>query len=240
MKSLFIFLLVSANYCYAQQSACTVKMKEIQGTYVGDCKEGKASGKGKAIGEDTYEGYFKNGYPDGTGKYTWKNGDWYEGAFKNGIKEGMGTMHFVSLTNKDSSITGFWKNGAYAGLYENAYKVISRTYLVGSATIQELKTNTTPFQIEIYLTSVSGGAPSIYNLQNGGSGELPKPEITNISVTEGSYLTQSAVTGGNKSNYYYLKNVEFPFGAILFIGQEEVTIELNKAANYKVDISIKQ
>ena len=63
------FLLISMNYSHAQQTNCTVKMKEIQGTYEGDCKDGKASGKGNAIGEDTYEGNFKNGYPDGTGKY---------------------------------------------------------------------------------------------------------------------------------------------------------------------------
>jgi hypothetical protein len=241
MKSLFIFLLISMNHCYGQQSNCIVKVKELQGAYEGDCKDGKASGKGNAIGEDMYKGNFRNGYPDGTGKYTWKNGNWYEGAFKNGIREGMGTMHFIALTNKDSVITGYWKSGTFAGaLYENAYKVISKSFLVSSATIQQLKTTTTPFQIEIYLTSVSGGAPSIYNLQNGGSGELPKPEVTDISVTKGSFLTQTAVTGGNKSNYYYLKNVDYPFGATLFIGQEEVTIELNNAANYKLDISIKQ
>jgi len=36
-------------------------MGTIKGTYTGDCKKGKASGKGKAIGTDTYKGDFKTG-----------------------------------------------------------------------------------------------------------------------------------------------------------------------------------
>lgn len=240
MRTLLIILFLSISFCYAQQTNCIVNVKELQGTYEGGCKNGKAHGKGKAAGEDIYEGEFKNGYPEGTGIYKWKNGDWFEGSFKNGLKDGMGAMHFVSLTSKDSLITGFWKKGSYAGLYENVYKVISKSYMVNTVSVEELKTSVRPFQIEIYLTSVSGGAPSIYNFQNGGNGFLPKPEITNIMVNKGSYLSQDAITDRNKSNYYYLKDIVFPFSTTFNIGQEAVSIDFNKPANYKVEIEIKQ
>ncbi|MDE3144208.1 MAG: hypothetical protein KGL19_08650 [Bacteroidota bacterium] len=240
MKTLLFILLLSADYCFAQQTNCVVNVKELQGTYVGDCKKGMANGKGKAVGEDTYEGEFKNGIPEGTGKYTWKNGTWYEGNFKKGIEEGEGVMHYVSPTNKDSIIAGYWKKGSYVGLYEKAYKIISKSYMVNTATVEELKTSVRPYQIEIYLTSVSGGAPSISNLESGGSGQLPKPEITSVLVNKGSYLSMDAITNTNKSNFYYLKDIVFPFSVIFKIGQEDVSIDFYKPSNYKVDIKIKQ
>ena len=235
MKILSLAFLLSVNYCMAQQNDCTVSVKELQGSYTGDCKGQKAHGKGKATGEDVYEGDFKNGLPDGTGKYTWKNGSWYEGAFKNGMKEGEGVMHYVTSSSKDSVITGFWKKGMYAGLYEAPYRVQSKSYMISSVKVDELKTNTTPFQIEVYLTSVSGGGASIYN-----GGEVPKPVISDVIVNKGSYLSMDAVTNTPKSNFYYFKDVIFPFSVNFKIGQEEVVIDFNKPANYKVDIRSKQ
>ncbi|MDZ4810202.1 MAG: hypothetical protein SGI96_18345 [Bacteroidota bacterium] len=58
MISLTAFLLY-ISYLFAQN--CAVEMGTIKGTYTGDCKKGKASGKGKAIGTDTYKGDFKTG-----------------------------------------------------------------------------------------------------------------------------------------------------------------------------------
>ena len=67
----------------------------LKGTYEGDCKNGKADGKGKATGTDSYDGEFKNGLPDGIGKYNWKSGDYYEGEWKKGLKDGKGEMHTI-------------------------------------------------------------------------------------------------------------------------------------------------
>ena len=36
-------------------------METLKGTYTGECKKGKANGRGKAVGTDTYEGFFKTG-----------------------------------------------------------------------------------------------------------------------------------------------------------------------------------
>jgi len=52
---------------------CSVEKESLKGTYTGDCKNGKANGKGKAVGADTYEGDFKSGLPDGQGTYMWNN-----------------------------------------------------------------------------------------------------------------------------------------------------------------------
>ena len=53
---------------------CSVSVDSLKGEYNGDCKKGKAEGKGTAVGIDSYKGNFKNGYPNGEGKYIWKNG----------------------------------------------------------------------------------------------------------------------------------------------------------------------
>ena len=59
----------------AMAQDCVVSVAALSGKYEGDCKNGKADGNGKAMGEDAYEGAFRSGLPDGKGKYTWKNGD---------------------------------------------------------------------------------------------------------------------------------------------------------------------
>ena len=47
------------------QNPCKVLMKEISGSYSGECKKGLADGKGEAKGVDRYIGAFKKGLPDG-------------------------------------------------------------------------------------------------------------------------------------------------------------------------------
>ena len=49
------------------QEPCKVLMAGIDASYEGDCKKGKASGKGRASGTDLYIGEFKNGLPHGNG-----------------------------------------------------------------------------------------------------------------------------------------------------------------------------
>lgn len=74
-------------------------LSAISLSYSGECKDNKAHGKGKAAGQDIYEGEFKAGYPEGKGLYIWKTGDWFEGNWKKGIREGVGEMHFKQTGN---------------------------------------------------------------------------------------------------------------------------------------------
>jgi hypothetical protein len=95
-----------STFCFSQK--CEVVVETLKGTYEGDCKKNKADGKGTAAGEDIYTGDFKSGYPEGKGKYVWKNGDWYEGEWKKGLREGQGIMHLTTTDSKDSVLDGFW------------------------------------------------------------------------------------------------------------------------------------
>ncbi len=91
---------------------CHVADKDIQGEYIGDCKNRLAEGYGIAIGKDSYEGYFHKGEIHGKGKYTWANrGDMYEGNWVNGKANGEGTYTW----SNGSSYQGHWENNIKDG-----------------------------------------------------------------------------------------------------------------------------
>src|SRR5438045_1091784 len=93
LKLSFTFtLLVTGAKLFSQD--CVVESDSLKGTYAGDCRKGKASGHGKAIGADIYEGEFSSGLPDGEGTYTWRNGDSYKGKFQKGLKNGSGVYTY--------------------------------------------------------------------------------------------------------------------------------------------------
>ncbi len=212
---------------------CKVLEASLEGTYEGECQNGKANGLGKAIGTDTYEGMFKNGYPDGVGKYTWKNGDWFEGSFKSGEKNGSGTMHLPAKENQDSIQKGYWSKDRYIGIYEAPFKLVSKSYMVKSVMISPDSKQQDPTQIIISLSNVVGGSDDLH-------GPIPKPELSSLDIKSGNYATRSDVTNTSKRNFYYLLNVNFPFIAGIRIGSEEVVIELNNKGSWKVDIVMNQ
>jgi hypothetical protein len=106
-----LFIGITVN---GQNSECKVLLPEIAGSYTGDCKNGLANGKGIAQGIDRYEGQFSKGMPQGRGKYTWANGSVYNGQWVKGLKEGQGEM-VHSLSGRDSTVKGYWKNDKYIG-----------------------------------------------------------------------------------------------------------------------------
>ena len=102
------------SYSQNEGPDCKVLLKEISGSYKGDCNNGLAHGKGTATGEDTYTGTFVNGLPEGKGEYKYKNGTSFSGYWKKGLKNGKG--EFKNLVNgKTVIIKGYWKDGEYAG-----------------------------------------------------------------------------------------------------------------------------
>ena len=137
-KSNIIFLLIALSIAgttplLAQD--CKVLDPNLVGTYAGDCKSGKASGIGKAVGKYTYEGEFKYGLPEGKGKLTDDHGNYYKGSFKKGKREGEGTGFFKNIHGEDSVLNGFWKEDAFVGLYEHAFKIVSKTFMVSSVVV---------------------------------------------------------------------------------------------------------
>ena len=96
------------------QEVCKVLLPNLVGSYEGKCKKGLASGKGKAVGKDTYEGQFLKGLPDGSGTYYWANGDVYQGDWLLGKREGVGIFTF-KYDGRDSVLAGLWKQDEYTG-----------------------------------------------------------------------------------------------------------------------------
>lgn len=149
---LLAIILFSCFNLNAQISDCKVLLPRLSGTYEGECKKGLAHGNGLAQGIDSYNGEFRNGYPEGRGTYRWADGTFFEGYWKKGLREGSGRMIYSS----DSIITGYWKADKYTGKQNlKEYEVLQSRYIARTSFI---KTGETPLQVKVKLTL--GGAPN--------------------------------------------------------------------------------
>lgn len=211
---------------------CKVLLPSIAGVYEGECDKSKANGKGKSKGIDSYEGQFKNGLPEGIGKYSWQNGNWYEGNFKAGKRQGEGVMHYPIVGKADSTLSGFWAKDLYVGIYEVPFKVQGKGYNVQTISVKP-DTKQAPLQIVIDLSSVMSGSDDTH-------GTIPKPVISNIQILKGSFMTRSEVTNMTKRNMYYLTDVIFPFSASFRIAEEDIVIDFNNPNCYRVEIVMRQ
>ncbi len=109
-----MILIFTKNYSQEKNENCKVLMSTISQNYTGECYNGLANGKGKAIGIDTFVGYFKDGLPNGKGKYTFQNGSLFEGNWNMGKKEGEGKFTFF-ISKRKMVQKGFWLNDEYFG-----------------------------------------------------------------------------------------------------------------------------
>ena len=212
---------------------CTVIPDALKGTYEGSCKKDKADGNGTAVGQDTYTGEFKSGYPEGKGKYTWKNGDWFEGQWKKGQREGQGSMHYIMSSGKDSAVTGFWKKDKYFGLYEKPYIIHSKTPDI-TRTDVTLSRESIATEIRFSIETISGGAP--IGVTSGTI--IPKITITDIAIISGQYLNKIDNDNLLKTFMSTLKDVQFPFRARITMGTDVLDIEFLEKGAYTVEIKI--
>ncbi len=243
MKTILVYFVFLFSTTRLLSQSCSISVDALKGQYIGDCKKGKAAGKGTAIGIDSYTGDFKNGYPDGQGKYTWKNGNWYEGFWKDGLFEGQGTLSKIS--KPDSVVlTGIWKKGKYVGRYEKPYIVHSITNSINDVNIRKL--NNTVSEITITVKSITGGglSPGLNPIIS--NPVLPKPRLINILPIGGRFEQQvTDETSSTVTNKYIFRKVTFPFYAILSfqaigtkLQEEKVVIEIFENGGWYVQVSI--
>lgn len=224
ISTLSVIILLQFNSAFAQES-CKVLLESITGTYTGECSKGKANGKGKSVGIDTYEGLFKNGFPDGEGMYIFKDGHYYMGSFEKGKMEGAGKMYFEAANGQDSVISGFWKKNAYAGAFEKPYKIHDVTSEVGRVEVTKAGKGSS---LTIELKSMSGGMGATF-----------MAAMTDVRVQSGNYLTRatSRLTNAEITTF---KDITFPFRATFVFGGATVDIEFYEAADYRMTVPIQK
>lgn len=190
MKKLLVFsfaILFSVLIANGQKEICKVLLKEISGTYTGDCKNGLAHGKGVAQGKDRYEGKFKNGLPNGKGVYTWKSGEVYEGNWKDGKRHGLGIYYLVP-GNKKTALEGKWANGEFVKKVSvtKPYKITYKNNLGR-------------------LSVVRVGDGNIVRLKFSRNGSFQTPADITLLGSSGTELVTTTTRG--------FKGIEFPFEA---------------------------
>ena len=180
----------------------------------------------------TYVGDQKNGQPDGNGVMTDTSGNVFKGSFKKGKKEGYGELTYKTIFDKDSTLVGYWKKDQYIGMYEYPYKILSKSYMIGNASISSDPANPSGNIIEVSVESVSGGSATL-------SGEMPKPTLTEYTFNKGSFQEMFPRTNQQKRNIYIFQNVIFPIQAVFKFGGEDLTVDLNETKNYKITVVLR-
>jgi hypothetical protein len=224
----FGFLLFSVFISRAQSSTCIVSLDSIKGSYEGGCSNGKANGEGTAIGIDSYVGTFKNGLPDGKGKYTWKNGDYYYGDWKKGQKDGKGQLN-LPVNGVDSVIYGFWKKGVYKGQYENPYIIHNTSSEIGRVEVNKIRGG--QMNVAVTVQNLVGGG-SIYN-----SSLITTTRMTDFKVTRGGYMSKSSNALTNKEITTF-QGVIFPFRVYLYFGNASVEIEFMEEGSWDIVVPV--
>lgn len=228
MKHLFIISLLFIAVTVQAQETCKVGLDSLKGTYTGDCKGGKANGNGKAVGVDSYEGEFKNGVPEGKGKYTWSSGDFYYGSWKKGQKDGKGELHQFA-DGKENVVRGYWKKDNYRGEFENPYVIVNTTTDVGRIEVNKVGDNESAISITVQnLRSGSTAASSSFQSST---------IMTSNQITRGQYVTKSTNTLTNKEVTVF-RGVIFPFRAIFNFGTAIVEMEFFEKGSWDVYIPI--
>ena len=228
LLSLTLFFSICGNELSAQEKECLVKLDDIKGVYTGECASGKANGKGKSVGTDQYEGDFKNGYPDGKGMYTWKDGHYFIGSYTKGYKEGSGEMYYESATGGDSVITGYWKKDKYAGLYEKQYMIINNTTRINKVECSLTDKKGEDIFITVHQRSSSAGVSSNSVI----------PFVSSVSNIMGTFYAKSQQVLTN-SSVSKIQQVTFPFRAIFYFSNgENAEILFNEKGSYDVYVDL--
>lgn len=230
MKQIILFLIFSFStaIAFSQNPDCKVLLDSLKGKYDGDCSNGKANGNGKAVGIHSYEGEFKNGLPEGKGKYTWPGGDYYYGGWKKGLKDGKGELHRYE-DGKETLVTGYWKKDHYRGEYENPYLINNVTAEIGRVQVTKMDNRSSSVTI------------TVENLQGGGSLSSNTFQTSSVmtahQITRGSYVSKASNALPNKEVTIF-RGIIFPFRGIYNFGNSMIDIEIFEEGAWDIVIPI--
>lgn len=209
---------------------CKVLKAEISGIYTGECKKGKAAGKGKAIGTDSYDGDFVAGLPHGRGTYTWANGNVFNGEFLNGKKEGKGILVIKRENLKDSTVEGYWENDRYIGKTGAPWRMIYKSKLINEVEVE--KKNDKFHRITFVITNTSGGAQDVTGE------EMERLKVDEVQAITGQFGRLSHNDIHAKKTESYIDDINFPFRFKAMIGSEEIEFEFREEASYVISLRI--
>jgi hypothetical protein len=232
LRSLFTIVPVFIFLTNSFSQDCTVAKDSLKGVYTGDCKNGKAHGKGKAVGADTYEGDFRSGLPDGEGTYTWSNGNVFRGHFAKGLLDGKGVFMYKRKNAGDSVLEGFWKKDTYVGKFESPYAIAYKSSLVNELEVTYKRDNYN--QLTINVTSTIGGGASV------SGGALVRMKVDDIELYSGSYGRMQFNEVSSKKTQTVVTGISFPIHMKVVMGRESFEIELREAGSYIADVVINQ
>lgn len=220
----------SSQFLFAQD--CTVTKESIKGTYTGECKNGKAHGKGKSIGTDTYEGEFKSGLPDGQGTYTWANGTAFTGKFQRGLKEGKGAIIYKRSNKPDSLVEGYWIKDEYVGKNEKPYKIYFSSKAITETEVEYKRDGFN--QITFNITNTSGAGVEL-------SGEAAaRITVDDIHMIRGNYTRIRKNDDHAKKSETVLYDLFFPARMKVTMGTEQLEIEFLEVGSYVINLRINQ
>jgi hypothetical protein len=117
IRGVLALVLCALSLSAQAQSKCLVLDPELQASYSGGCKDGKAEGPGTAKGSAVYSGEFHEGRKHGRGVKTWSWGDRYEGGFADDAKHGSGLYTW----GERSAFAGDRYEGGFANDKRNGY-----------------------------------------------------------------------------------------------------------------------
>ncbi len=216
-----LMLLAIQAFGQQQTTNCKVLSAKLQGSYQGECKNRLAHGEGTAQGTDTYQGTFKEGVPQGKGKYVYSDGSYYIGEFKNGLRHGEGTLHVM---DKESQTTqpgklGLWKNDEFIEeILEKKYKLIQS---LNTMSTQFDKPDENQDRVEIFL-----GTRSIV-------------EGINVYASTGNHYVQG-------KNRIIIENVSYPLLVRMTYNSQKgisevlpvrVEFELESKGHWKINVN---
>lgn len=231
MRTLITLCLTAIGFTlYAQP--CEVRLPDLQGTYEGGCKDGKADGFGSAKGKHRYDGLFKKGKPEGRGTYTWEDGHYYVGEWKDGMKDGEGELHYAGLSGSDSVVAGKWKKDKMIVSFNEPYIIHFQTQKITRLKVDSTEANDNSIVVEV--ENNTGGTGSIM------SGMSAKMEVNDIQMLKGQYDQLINSSNSAKKTVTRIMSPTFPFRCKLVMGSEMVDIEFTRKVNWRVQVFINQ